>query len=63
MRVVYSPRYHLDFGAHVFPTAKYRRVADTVVHLGLVPGGFVEPVQATWEDLALVHTPAYLAAL
>ena len=24
VRVVYSPRYHLDFGAHVFPTAKYR---------------------------------------
>ena len=28
MRVVYSPRYHLDFGAHVFPTAKYRLVAS-----------------------------------
>lgn len=63
MRVVYSPRYHLDFGAHVFPTVKYRRVADTVVHRGLVADGFVEPVQATWDDLALVHTPAYLAAL
>jgi len=63
MRVVYSPRYHLDFGAHVFPTGKYRRVADEVVRLGLVPGGFVEPAAATWEELALVHTPAYLDAL
>lgn len=63
MRVVYSPRYHLDFGAHVFPTGKYRRVADEVVRLGLVPGGFVEPAPATWDELALVHTPAYLDAL
>lgn len=63
MRVVYSPRYHLDFGAHVFPTEKYRRVADEVQRLGLVPGGFVEPVAAGWDDLALVHTPAYLESL
>ncbi len=63
MRVVYSPRYHLDFGAHVFPTVKYRRVAEAAASRGLIPGGFTEPVQATWEDLALVHTPAYLAAL
>ncbi len=46
VRVVYSPRYHLDFGAHVFPTEKYRRVADRVARAGLVPAGFVEPVPA-----------------
>ena len=63
MRVVYSPRYHLDLGPHVFPTTKYRLVADAVSRAGLVPGGFVEPVPATWDDLALVHTPAYLDAL
>ena len=63
MRVVYSPRYLLEFGAHVFPTGKYRLVAEEVRRLGLVPGGFVEPVAATWDDLALVHAPAYLAAL
>lgn len=63
MRVVYSPRYHLDFGAHVFPTVKYVRIAEAVSRLGLVPGGFVEPVPATWDELALVHTEAYLDAL
>ena len=63
MRIVYSPRYHLDFGAHVFPTEKYRLVADAVQAAGLVPHGFVEPIAATWDELALVHTPAYLAAL
>lgn len=63
MRVVYSPRYHLDFGAHVFPTIKYLRIAEAVRHAGLVPNGFVEPVPAAWDELALVHTETYLDAL
>lgn len=63
MRVVYSPRYHLDFGAHVFPTIKYVRIAQAIARAGLVPDGFVEPVAATWDELALVHTEAYLDAL
>jgi acetoin utilization deacetylase AcuC-like enzyme len=63
MRVVYSPRYHLDFGAHVFPTIKYWLIAAAVERAGLVPEGFVEPTPAAWEDLALVHTAAYLDAL
>jgi acetoin utilization deacetylase AcuC-like enzyme len=63
VRVVYSSRYHLDFGAHVFPTGKYRLVAARVVRSGLVPGGFVEPAPASWADLALVHTPSYLDAV
>lgn len=63
MRVVYAPRYHLDFGAHVFPTAKYRLVAERLVESGLVPRGFVEPVAASWDELALVHTAGYLDAV
>jgi acetoin utilization deacetylase AcuC-like enzyme len=63
MRVVYSPRYHLDFGAHVFPTIKYWLIAGEVARAGLVPDGFVEPTSAAWDDLALVHTAAYLDAL
>ncbi len=64
MRVVYSPRYHLDFGAHVFPTAKYHAVAERLLQQGTVaPNAWVEPHDATWEDLALVHTVGYLDAL
>jgi acetoin utilization deacetylase AcuC-like enzyme len=48
---------------HVFPTEKYRLVAARVARAGLVPAGFVEPVPASWDELALVHTPAYLDAL
>jgi len=58
MRVVYSPRYHIDIGTHVFPTIKYQRL-----HRELEASGrwtFVEPGPPSWEDLALVHTPEYL---
>ncbi len=64
MRVVYSPRYHLDLGAHVFPTAKYHAVAARLVQEGTVrPDTWAEPHHATWDDLALVHTAGYLDAL
>lgn len=63
MRVVHSRRYHLDFGAHVFPTIKYARIAEAVVRAGCAPDGLVEPVPATWDELALVHTADYLDAL
>jgi acetoin utilization deacetylase AcuC-like enzyme len=56
--VVYSPRYHIDIGTHVFPTIKYQ-----LVHRALSERGgfeFVEPEPASWDDLALVHTPEYL---
>ncbi|HUU35691.1 MAG TPA: histone deacetylase [Vicinamibacterales bacterium] len=64
MRVVYSPRYQPDLGAHVFPTAKYHAVADRITDAHIVTARtFVEPVEATWDDLALVHTAAYLDGL
>lgn len=64
MRVVYSPRYHLDFGTHVFPTAKYHAVAERLERTGVVaPGSYVAPLAAAWDDLALAHAPSYLEAL
>jgi acetoin utilization deacetylase AcuC-like enzyme len=58
MRVVYSPRYHIDIGAHVFPTVKYQAVQRELVALGGIT--FVEPDPAPWDLLALVHTAEYL---
>ena len=64
MKVVYSPRYEIDIGLHVFPTAKYRATRDGLIQAGVIAAGdFVEPQPATWDDLALVHTPDYLAKL
>ena len=58
MRVVYSPRYHIDIGAHVFPTIKYQAVHRALVAVGGLT--FVEPDPAPWDVLALVHTAEYL---
>lgn len=54
MRVIYSSRYEIDLGSHVWPTSKYRLVA------GRVGGPWSEPESCSWADLALVHTPGYL---
>jgi acetoin utilization deacetylase AcuC-like enzyme len=59
--VVHSPRYQIDIGPHVFPTQKYRLVADRLSrHEGVA---FREPEPANWDQLALVHTPDYLARI
>ena len=64
MKVVYSARYRIDIGLHVFPTAKYRLVHDRLLESGAIrPSDVVEPAPASWEDLALVHTPDYLARM
>jgi acetoin utilization deacetylase AcuC-like enzyme len=62
--IVYSPRYQIDLGLHVFPTEKYRLVYEQLLARGLIrPSDVVEPAAATWEELALVHTGEYLARL
>ena len=62
--IVYSARYQIDIGLHVFPTDKYRRIHARLVETGVCrPSDFVEPEPASWDDLALVHTPDYLAKL
>ena len=64
MKVVYSPRYGIDIGRHVFPTAKYGATRDALIRAGVIEAGdLVEPQPATWDDVALVHTPDYLAKL
>ena len=61
MKIVYSDRYAVDLGAHVFPTAKYAGVQAALLERGLAaPGDFVAPPPASWDQLALAHTPDYL---
>jgi acetoin utilization deacetylase AcuC-like enzyme len=62
--IVYSPGYHIDLGAHVFPTSKYPRLCRTLIERRLAaPSDFVEPIASTWDELALVHTEEYLEKL
>jgi acetoin utilization deacetylase AcuC-like enzyme len=59
--VVYSSRYHLDVGPHVFPTRKYPLVHQALLSRGTIqPSDVIEPGAASWDDLALVHTREYL---
>jgi acetoin utilization deacetylase AcuC-like enzyme len=62
--VVFSPAYQIDIGLHVFPTDKYRRIHARLIETGICrPSDIVDPEPASWDDLALVHTPDYLARL
>ena len=56
MIVVYSPAYHIDIGAHVFPTRKYQLLFDRI-RATYPDAVFVEPKPASWEQLAAVHAP------
>ena len=61
MRVIYSPRYELRLGGHVWPTAKYRLIAERLS--GRAGFEFEQPDLASWDDLALAHTREYLDKL
>lgn len=64
MRLVYSPRYEADIGAHVFPTTKYRLVYERLIQDGTFSKeDFVEPTPASDDDVLLVHTPDYVTKL
>ena len=73
MRVFYSPRYEISLPGHIWPTSKYRLIAERLRRPD--PSGpermggpdelveLVEPSPASWGDLALVHTAQYLDKL
>jgi acetoin utilization deacetylase AcuC-like enzyme len=64
MKVAYSPLYHIDIGAHVFPTRKYQLVHARLLEAAVVAeSDIIEPQPASWDDLALVHTNEYLAKM
>jgi acetoin utilization deacetylase AcuC-like enzyme len=62
--VVYSPRYAIDIGIHVFPTAKYAMVHERIHEgpLGTAPSklDYLQPQAASWDELASIHSSQYL---
>jgi acetoin utilization deacetylase AcuC-like enzyme len=62
MIVVYSAGYSIDIGSHVFPTRKYHLLHERI-RAANVDANVVEPQAATWEQLATVHSGAYLTKL
>ncbi len=55
-RLIFSPKYSVDIGGHVFPTRKFELAARLLE--GRAP--FVEPAAASKEDLLLAHDEAWV---
>jgi acetoin utilization deacetylase AcuC-like enzyme len=63
-RLVYSNRYDLNLGDHVFPSQKYRWLHDRFLRTRFAAAeDFVEPEPATDEDVLLVHDEAWVTKL
>lgn len=64
MHIIYSPKYEVDIGGHVFPTAKYRLIKERLLKESVVSkDDFLAPQKATDEEAGLVHTASYIAKL
>lgn len=58
---VFSPRYEVDIGPHVFPTSKYRLLRERLLERGIArPEDFAEPTMPARADLLRAHTREYL---
>ena len=63
-KLVYHDRYDLNLGAHVFPSQKFRLIADAVRHEGIATQeDFLQPFAATDEDILRVHTADWVRKL
>jgi acetoin utilization deacetylase AcuC-like enzyme len=63
-KVVYHEKYDLNLGPHVFPSQKFRLIAETlIVEKIAAREDFVLPEPATDEDILRVHTPEWVRKL
>jgi acetoin utilization deacetylase AcuC-like enzyme len=63
-RLVYSERYDLHLGDHVFPSQKYRWLHDRFVRTRFANAAdFVEPEPAADDDIRLVHDADWVGKL
>lgn len=63
-RVVYSDKYYVNIGSHVFPTKKYRLIRERLMREKLLSAeDFELPQPASDEDILLVHSEEYLNKL
>lgn len=61
LRIVHSPLYEVTLPGHIWPTLKYRRVAERIVAERIVDASAIRPpAMCSWDDLALAHAPTYL---
>jgi len=64
MKLVYSEKYHIDIGAHVFPTRKYQLIKHRLIDEHFASeDDFFEPHPARDSDVLLAHTREYIKKL
>lgn len=63
-RLIYHEGYDLNFGAHVFPSQKYRMIRERMLSTGFAaPSDIIEPQPAPDEDLLSVHEADWIRRL
>src|SRR5271165_908809 len=63
-KLVYSEKYYLPIGEHIFRADKFRLIRERLLHEGLAePGDFLVPEPAGESEVMLVHSPHYVNKL
>jgi acetoin utilization deacetylase AcuC-like enzyme len=63
-KLVYSEKYFLPIGEHVFRADKFRLIRERLLEQGLVDDSdFIAPQPASESDVMLVHSPHYVNKL
>src|SRR6202035_1993335 len=63
-KLVYHDRYDLNLGAHVFPSQKFRLIAEALLAEGIATtADFLRPEPAGDEDILRVHTADWVRKL
>jgi len=59
--IIYSPKYEVNIGNHVFPTSKYRLIKENLINKYNLPQkNFKEPSEASPGEVMKVHTEKYV---
>jgi acetoin utilization deacetylase AcuC-like enzyme len=63
-KLIFHERYDLNLGPHVFPSQKFRLIAEMLRHEGIaMEKDFLRPPPATDEDILRVHTADWVRKL
>jgi acetoin utilization deacetylase AcuC-like enzyme len=63
-KLIYHQCYDLNLGPHVFPSQKFRLIAESLRQEGIAaPTDFLQPAPASDEDILRVHTPDWVRKL
>ncbi len=63
-KLIYHEAYDLNLGPHVFPSQKFRLIADHLATEGIaLPDNFLRPEPASDADILRVHTPEWVNKL